>query len=433
MNKKECQRKSILDQRLQGLISYRDAIKRLQVSERQYKRILTRYKEEGDRGLIHKHCGQPSGYRYPPTKKEAILKCYEEKYNGFGPTFAAEKLAELDELTVHPETLRLWLKAAGLWHSHRKRKQHRSRRTRRSRFGELLQLDGSIHAWFDGINEKQCLMNMVDDATGKTLAIMDTGETTQAAFALLRWWIEEAGIPMAIYVDLKSLYISPKSLRRDEEGELIEPGWLTHFSRACQKLGIEVIKAYSPQAKGRVERKHAVYQDRLVKELKLRNIQTIKGANQVLSRGFVNGLNEKFARPARDEADAHVPLGEQADLNQIFCWEFNRKVKQDWTIQFERQHYQIENRAKRNVSPRATVTIRRHMDHAVSCWYQGECLAISLIEEKPVIETSKKPSLPNRGDSLPHPKTTGHHNSPWRQFNPNWLSSKQTTETIPTT
>ena len=169
MNKKERQRKSILDQRLQGLISYHDAIKQLKVSERQYKRIMKSYKAEGDRGLIHKHVGCPSGRRCPIDKKKKILSLYEEKYEGFGPTFAAEKLAELDDLTVHPETLRLWLKAAGLWQPHRKRKQHRSRRARRSRFGELLQLDGSIHQWFVGVDKRQCLMNMVDDATGKRL------------------------------------------------------------------------------------------------------------------------------------------------------------------------------------------------------------------------------------------------------------------------
>ena len=187
MNKPERLRKAILDQYFAGFITRKDAHKRLNISSRQLKRIIFRYKHYGE-------------------KKKRILALYQEKYLGFGPTFACEKLLEEDHLEINAETLRLWLKAAGLWQPARKRKEHRTRRLRRPRFGELLQLDGSIHAWFDGHSEKQCLMNMVDDATGKTLALLDVGETTRAAFALLKWWIKEAGIPMAIYVDLKSLF-----------------------------------------------------------------------------------------------------------------------------------------------------------------------------------------------------------------------------------
>lgn len=236
MIKKERERKGMLDLVKMGQLTQIAASRRLGLSYRQTKRIYRSYITHGDEGLVHKSRGKPSPRAYSKEKKEAILSLYEEKYMGFGPTLASEKLEEDDGYSVSVETLRLWLKEAGLWQEKHERRAHRTRRARRPKFGELLQLDGSIHCWFADIKEKQCLMNLVDDATGKTLAILDGGETTDAAFRLLKKWIQLHGIPMAIYVDLKSLYISPKSLRMSEE-ELVEPEWLTHFSSACKELG----------------------------------------------------------------------------------------------------------------------------------------------------------------------------------------------------
>lgn len=425
MAKKERHRKTILDQVIARFISQKDGRKRLGISKRQFIRIMARYKREGDAGLVHKNRGKMPGCAYPVHVKNKMLSIYQDKYPDFGPTLAAEKLLEEDNLQVHAETLRLWLKAAGIWKTARKRKPHRSRRARRARFGELLQLDGSIHAWFSGIDAKQCLMNMVDDATGKTLAILDNGETTRAAFALLRWWITEAGIPMAVYVDLKSLYVSPKSLRYDAEDELVEPDWLTHFSCACKKLGIEVIKAYSAQAKGRVERNHAVYQDRFVKELKLKDITNIKAANHLLSSGFINKLNNKFAKPANDSQDAHVPLRADNDLDQILCWEFTRVVHNDWTIRFENQFLQIEKCQSQIVKPKQKVTVRRHLDDTISLWYKEQCLYFYFIDkrsDKEKLETTKKAL-----SSLVRSKISrqNRHKTPWGKFNPNWLNSSK--------
>jgi transposase len=246
MSKKELRRKTILDEIIRGRLKIIEASSKLSVCSKTVSRSLKRYKDQGTVGLTHKSRGKPSNRSTPTIYKESIIKIYEEKYLGFGPTFASEKLCEDDGLTVVTETLRLWLKNAGLWSRHRKRKGYRSHRARRPRFGELLQLDGSIHAWFEGIQKKQCLMNMVDDATGKTLALMDYGETTRSALSLLKWWIKDAGIPAAIYVDLKSLYVSPKSLREKIEycEELIEPEWLTHFSSACS--AVNVVPSKSP-------------------------------------------------------------------------------------------------------------------------------------------------------------------------------------------
>lgn len=260
--------------------------------------------------------------------------------------------------------------------------------------------------------------------------MLDTGETTRAAFALLRWWITEAGIPLVIYVDLKSLYVSPKSLKDDDEEELVEPEWLTHFSKACKKLGIEVIKAYSPQAKGRVERNHAVYQDRFVKELKLKKITTIQEANKFLSDGFINKLNKKFAKPPADFQDAHVRLLSSNELDQILCWEFTRQVKNDWTVQFESELYQIEKAALQRIKPKQLITVRRHLDDSISFWHKAERLPFSPIKER-LLGKKEEPKI--TGIDLAECSrlaSENKHKSPWAQFNPNWLSTKNTMQKI---
>jgi len=424
MSKKERQRKVILEQLELGHIRRRDARKRLSLSERQLKRIIKRYRDDGDIGLVHKSRGRPPNNTTVATQKKEVLTLYQDIDGGFGPTLASEKLAEREGITVHPETLRLWLKAAGLWQPHRRRKTYRTRRARRPRYGELLQLDGSIHAWLPHSEKKQCLMNMVDDATGKTLALLDYGETTRAALSLLKWWIVEAGIPLAIYVDLKSLYVSPKDRDKtnDNEEGFVEPEWLTHFSKACKQLGVEIIKAYSAQAKGRVERNHAVYQDRFVKELKLQNIDTIEGANQLLSGGFINQLNEKFAKPAQSKEDAHVALYGN-DLDQILCWEYTRQVKNDWTIQFERQCYQIEKSKNIVVQAKQKILVRRHLDQSLSLWYRGQRLSFHPIEVRPTME--KKTAVKQGYDSAKRANNArkNQHKNPWGNHNPEWLES----------
>lgn len=428
MSKKELRRKSILDLVKLGQITQKDAAKRLCLSYRQTKRIYHRYLQEGDLGLIHKSRGKPSSHAYSAQMKQAVLSLYEEKYWDFGPTLAAEKLLEEDNYMLHPETLRLWLKEALIWLPKRQRKAYRTRRARRSRFGELLQLDGSIHAWLPGVASKQCLMNMVDDATGKTLALLDTGETTDAAFRLLKWWIKLHGIPLAIYVDLKSLYISPKSLKQTEEDELVEPEWLTHFSKACKVLGIEVIKAYSPQAKGRVERNHGVYQDRFVKELRLRNTQTIEEANKRLQGGFIDNLNKKFMKSPASDEDAHVPLLDEQNLDDILCWEYTRTVYNDWIIRFENQLLQIQKTSSMQVRPKQQITLKRHLNKKITLWNKGQKIPFCFVEKT---AAEKKPLL---GHDLAERSRNGRKSktkSPWGQFNPSWL--KKTNEHLTTT
>lgn len=429
MSKKELRRKSVLDLVKLGQITRLDASKRLNLSYRQTKRIYKSYLQGGDAGLIHKSRGRVSTRAKPPELKKAVLGLYQEKYWDFGPTLAAEKLLEDDGLKLHAETLRLWLKTEGLWQPRRARRVHRARRARRARFGELLQLDGSIHAWFSGLVSKQCLMNLIDDATGKTLALLDVGETTDAAFRLLKWWIKLHGIPLAIYVDLKSLYISPKSLRHRDEDDLVEPEWLTHFSKACKVLGIEVIKAYSPQAKGRVERNHGVYQDRFVKELRLKGIQTIEGANKLLQRGFIDNLNKKFMKAPTSLEDAHVGLMAGQNVDEILCWEYTRTVHNDWIIRFNNHYLQIQKTSSNGVRPKQTITVKKHLNGKITLWNKGQKIPYCFIEQR-AKEPDKRPTGHDLLKCSQHARKNK-SKTPWGQFNPGWL--KKTTEHLQAT
>lgn len=412
MSTKERQRKAVMENVKQHQISLVQAAKQLNVSYRQAKRIYKRYRNEGDLGLLHRRRGQSSGRALDPAFKADILRLYEQAYAGFGPTFAAQKLAEQGQV-VHPETLRLWLVEQGLWQRQRKRKSYRKRRPRKEMFGELVQLDGSDHGWFGEHRSRCCLMHLVDDATGTSDALLATGETSLAALQLLQRWIERYGIPQAIYVDLKSVYVPPKVEQR--QGATL---YDTAFGQVCQRLGIEIVRAYSPQAKGRVERKHAVYQDRLVKEIKLQKLKTIEQVNDYLAQRFIDGINKKFAiNPAR-LANGHRPTTGY-DLYQTICFEYTRQLQNDFTFSFNATCYQVERPSRITLRPKSQITVREHLDHQLTAWYKENPLTIKPIE-KPKKQLKLKQPLSTEQRRAYALK--GKANSPWNQFNPRWLA-----------
>ena len=215
-------------------MTIKEAAEVMGVSYRQGRRIYKRYVSEGDKGLVHRNRGRPSNRSKSCALKEIVLALYREQYWDFGPTLAAEMLEERDGYEVDHETLRRWLLAAGLWKRQRKRARHRQQRERKPHFGELVQMDGSHHRWFENRGNEECLMDLVDDATGKTLALLSEEETTAAAMKILWAWVERYGIPKAIYVDWKNVYVTQREPTVEEQlaGELP----LTQFGRACRKL-----------------------------------------------------------------------------------------------------------------------------------------------------------------------------------------------------
>ena len=272
---------------------------------------------------------------------------------------------------IDHETLRRWLIAAELWQRQRRRGPHRRWREPKRCFGELVQFDGSHHDWL-GTGVRCCLMNMVDDATGRSLARLEEQETTVAAMQLLWSWIDRYGVPAAVYVDGKTVYVTDREATAEEQLAGEEP--LTEFGKACQKLGIRIVLAHSAPAKGRVERKHGVYQDRFVKELALLGITTIAGANAVLEGGFVDGLNERFAREPLDPQDAHRAVPEGLDLAAVFVFEVTRTVANDWTIRYENRWYQITGPRGHLPRPRTKVTVQRRLDGSLHILRRGQAL-----------------------------------------------------------
>jgi len=349
---------------VEGKRSITEAAEVMGVGYRQAKRVLRRYREEGAAGLMHRNVGRPSGRRIDEAHRQAVLQKYQESYADFGPTLAAEKLADRDGLVVDHETLRRWLIAEGMWKARRRRRRYRSRRDRKQRFGELVQFDGSHHDWFEGRRAKCCLMNMVDDATGITLSFLDEQETTEGALRLLWAWIERYGVPAAVYCDRKNAFVLDRAPTVSEQLQGITPK--STFELACEKLGIEVIVARSPQAKGRVERNHGVYQDRFVKELRLAGINEIEGANALLSESYLDMINDKFAKPPIDSTDAHVQLLPGQRLDNILCFEESRVVTQDYVVQFERRLLQIQQQKRARLpAPGTQVIVRKWLDGSV--------------------------------------------------------------------
>lgn len=378
MSRKELHRKSVLEVVESGGMSLVEASARMELSYRQTLRVYQRFLVEGDAGLVHRGRGQVSNRGYGAGFREKVLARYRERYqeHGLGPTLAAEKLAA-EGLVVDHETLRRWLLEGGEWKLRRRRHKHRSRRERRAHFGELIQMDGSHHAWFGPEQERTCLMNMVDDATGKTKGLMAGQETTEAAMELLRRWIETYGVPRALYTDKKNVYLTDREPTLEEQ--LADEHPLTAFGKACQKLDIEIIAAHSPQAKGRVERSNGVYQDRLVKELALDGIATIAGANALLANGFTDALNAKFAVAPLAANDFHRPVPKGLELDEVFCFETTRVVQNDWTVRHKNRYYQLHEDNKPLPKPRTKVLVRTHLDGRVQLLCKGKPLAFTAL------------------------------------------------------
>jgi hypothetical protein len=428
MSKEELKRKTILDSFKLGKLTLKDCSRKLELSYRQTKRIWRRYEQQSDEGLCHKNRGKKPSNAYSDDFKDKTISLYSRKYLEFGPTFAAEKMQEDDNLQINAETLRLWLKKAGLWTKKRGRIIYRERRERRAHFGDLLQIDGSIHGWFSD-DRRDCLLNMVDDATGVSFALLDGGETTWILLTCLKKWIQKYGIPKSVYVDLKSVYVSPKHLKEKYDDDLLVKEGFSFFEQACKKLGVEIIKAYSPQAKGRVERKHGVYQDRLVKDLKLYGIKTIEGCNQYLEEKFLNRINEKFSQPPKDLVDHHRDPLPYGNLDEILCWSYRRQLRNDWTIQFNREYFQVRKMDGNGLQPGEFIVLRKYLDGGMRVWHGEKQLDYYPLSRKPEPPSKKKKYYILRGACDPQVQRLNarknKHKTPWSQFNPSWLSRKQ--------
>lgn len=349
-----------------------DASKLLRVCYRQAKRLWKRYRDEGAAGLKHRSAGRLSNHTHASKFRQKVLQLVREKYSGpvgerFGPTLAAEHLDSEDGFQVNAETLRLWMLAEGLWSRERQRRQHRRRRERKEHFGELVQMDGSFHEWMEERGPEGCLIDMADDATNKTLASLGKEETIWAVADTLRTWIEQYGVPLALYVDWKNLYKRPATVKEQLRGE--EP--ITQFGRMCKKLEIEIIAANSPQAKGRIERIHGTHQDRLVKKLRRKEISSYEQANVFLKNEYLPEHNGRFARPPAKPEDYHRRAPRAAELDRVFRLESPRTIYNDWVVRYANRYFQLERQSRNYAPAHSQVLVCESRHGKISIEYRG--------------------------------------------------------------
>jgi transposase len=311
-------------------------MRELGLSKRQVIRLVKAFRAGGEKALVSKRRGKIGNRSRGPEYKAEVKKIVEQHYADFGPTFAAEKLEQLNTLKINKETLRQWMIEWGLWKSKPKRiERHQQSRDRRSSFGELVQIDGSPHDWFEGRREDCCLLVLIDDATSRLVGLrFEEQETTEGYFKLCRSYIEIYGRPLAFYSDKFGVFrVNTPGLENTQ----------TQFGRAVADLGIELIFAHSPEAKGRVERANKTLQDRLIKEMRLRGISTIEEANAYLPE-FIADHNQRFAVEPRNSIDAHkkdLPVVDILDL--IFSFQEERVISKQLEISYNNRTLQIDH------------------------------------------------------------------------------------------
>lgn len=391
-----------------------EGAERMALSYRQGKRIWKRYRAEGATGLVHRSAGRESNRAKPLRVRRRVVRLVREKYGGavgkrFGPTLAAEHLASEDGVVIGVETLRRWMLAEGLWSRARKPRAHRRRRERKAHFGELVQLDGSFHDWLEGRGPRGCLMNMVDDATGTILCRLGAEETIWAAAGVLRAWIERYGVPRALYTDWKNVYVREPNAAERLRGEVP----VTQFGRMCQRLGIGIIPASSPQAKGRVERSHGTHQDRLVKKLRRQGIGTPAEVNRYLEE-YCPEHNARYAVAAAASADYHLPGPGAKRLREIFRLEAERVLSNDWVVRHENRFYQVERQSSHYAPAKSRVRVCAWEDGRMEIHYRGQKLKWQEIGGRAEVRKAED-SGPRAGATVARRKWRPGPDHPWRR------------------
>ena len=399
----ELRRLHVIEKVLEERLKQVEAAEILSLSSRQIRRMVKRVKREGQRGIVHRSRGRPSNRKLPDQLKDKVIKLYRGSYKDFGPTLACEKLLERDGVSISDETLRRWLIEAGDWKRIRKRRKHRQWRERKGHPGEMVQIDGSHHAWFEDRGELCVLMGYIDDATGDVFGRFYDYEGTMPAMDSFRRYIRRRGLPLKVYLDGHSTYKSTSKPTIQEELEGVEP--LSEFERALKELGVEVSHAHSPQAKGRIERLFRTFQDRVIKEMRLRGIRTIEEGNRFLAE-YLPVYNKRFSVRPREKEDLHRALPKGMDLNAILCMKTERTLRNDFTVAHNHKLYQIEEATKAS-----KVIVQDRMDGSMRITYQGQALRFREITQRPIRE-NKQPVIRRRRKTYIPPA-----DHPWRRFN----------------
>jgi len=413
MSTKEIERLSVIQKIIDKYLTQALGAQQLGLTIRQVKRLVRNYKQRGAEGLVSKQRGQVSNNKFSDKKIEDIKKLVLTHYYDFGPKFAAEKLTEKHGIRVSKETLRQWMVDWGLWKAKRQKEARiHPQRDRRECYGELTQIDGSPHPWFEDRGPKCCLLVAIDDATSRLCSLhFEPTETTAGYFKLMRKYIGNHGIPLATYSDRHGIF----RINLPTAGEETE----TQFGRAARQFGIEVICAHSPEAKGRVERANKTLQDRLVKEMRLLGICDIETANAYLPT-FLEDHNNRFAVDAQSSENAHrkiLPTNEE--MNLIFSYQDERKLSKNLEISYENMIYQIKTNTTGYRLRHSIVTVCKDLNDVITLVCQGKILDYTCHKRaKRNADIVDAKQLGSKLDSIRSnvKKYTPPANHPWRRF-----------------
>ena len=409
MTSQEAERLAIINSLIAKKINGADAAKQLGLSVRQTKRLKARVIKKGVKGIIHKLRGKEGNNKIEKKLLKEVKKIIQKEYFDFGPTLTAEKLMEINKINLSVTTVRKLMIGEELFKP-KKRKQnqeHREWRERKGCYGEMQQFDGSYHKWFEDRNGEACLLGSIDDATGKITKLkFAKNEGVIEVFNFWKEYLEAKNKPIAIYLDKFSTYkVNHKNATDNQE-------LITQFQRACNDLSVNLITAHSPQAKGRVERLFETLQDRLVKELRLQKISDIEIANQFLEKKYIQVFNEKFSVIPAKDADLHRPLTEhdQKNLDKIFSIQSKRQVKNDWTIQFKNQWYQLAEIQPTTVYRKDEILVEERLDGSIHLSKKEKHLNFKKLPMRPEkIKTNLIAITPRKSAWIPP------ENHPWRK------------------
>lgn len=360
-----------------GVISQRKAAEKLGVTDRWVRKLLSRMGRQGDGLVVHGLRGRPSNRKLSgEVKRQALAVLRQPDWQDFGPTFAAEQLGKQHNIQVSKETLRVWMIEAGLWRSQSRQVQEvHPWRARRSGFGELVQWDTSDHDWLEGRGPVRYLVRMIDDATSWSWGRFVESDGTRQNMGVLWEYLERNGRMVDVYTDRHSMFTVTR--RAGESGEeQRQADRLTQLGRALRELGIGSILAYSPQAKGRIERSFLTAQDRLVKQLRLAKVSTLESANAFLEKEYWPEWNAHFARPIADFPNHHRELTPQLDLAAVLCHAEDRVIGNDYTFSFAGHRYQIEREVVQAGMRRQRLRVEVRLSGELKARYQGQYLEI---------------------------------------------------------
>jgi len=376
MSANELSRLEVMQRLEEKRLKQKEAAGMLGLTVRQIKRLVSKYRKHGAGGLISQRRGKPSNNQLKAAEKQKGLDLLKGKYKDFDPTLAHEKLVEVEGLKIGKESIRQMMIGEGLWKARKARKVTvHQMRERRAGFGELVQIDGSPHAWFEQRGPICTLLVAIDDATGKLLGLLFVEhESFHSYAALAQAYFERYGKPAAFYSDKHSIF------RVNQPGVGVSQA-VTQFGRAMQALETQILCADTPQAKGRVERVNQTLQDRLVKEMRLRGLSTMEQGNAYLPE-FIEVFNQRFGVPPRSPHDAHRPLTQLENLEQILTWQEPRTVSKNLTVQFKKVVYQIQTDRPAYALRNAQITVCENAAGQVAIFYKSKPLEFTVFHRQ---------------------------------------------------